>query len=182
MKLALFSLIAATVMTTQYTAIAPPSTPENRNVDSILSQSGQSNRDQRIKHFRLDKNRVAMDGYDPVSYFKSTGPQKGNTTLAYDFDGVIYWFANAANLAEFKTNPAVFEPVWGGWCGHAMALRGEKVEINPVCYKIVNGRNVLFFKTFYANALTNWEKELKKTPEQTLMTKGDDFWGKLFSK
>jgi hypothetical protein len=63
-----------------------------------------------------------------------------------------------------------------------MAVRGEKVEINPVCFKIVNGRNVLFFKTFYANALTNWEKEIKKTPEKILMAKGDDFWREAFSK
>lgn len=135
----------------------------------------------RTKHFRLDKSRVAIDGYDPVSYFKG-GPKKGSASQAYDYDGVIYWFANAENLVEFKKNPAKYEPVWGGWCGHAMALRGEKVEINPECYKIVNGRNVLFFKTFYANALTNWEKEIKKTPENTLMKQGDDFWGKTIVK
>jgi len=137
---------------------------------------------QRTKHFRLDKNRVAIDGYDPVSYFKTSGAKKGSASQAYDYDGVIYWFANADNLAEFKKNPAKYEPVWGGWCGHAMALRGEKVEINPECYKIVNGRNVLFFKTFYANALTNWEKEIKKTPENTLMKQGDNFWEKTLSK
>lgn len=141
----------------------------------------QSSDNPRTKHFRLDKNRVAIDGYDPVSYFKG-GPKKGSTAQAFDYNGVVYHFANAANLAEFKTNPGKYEPVWGGWCGHAMALRGEKVEINPECYKIVNGRNVLFFKSFYANALTNWEKEIKKTPENTLMAKGDDFWAKTLLK
>ena len=182
MKLMLFSLFAAAFLTVQSIAGTPPSLPETMYRDSSLTPSLPTSREQRIKHFRLDKNHVAIDGYDPVSYFKSTGPQKGSASLAYDFDGVIYWFANAKNLTEFKTNPAQFEPVWGGWCGHAMAVRGEKVEINPVCYKIVNGRNVLFFKTFYANALTNWEKELKSTPEQSLMAKGDVFWGNTFSK
>ena len=135
----------------------------------------------RTKHFRLNSSRVAIDGYDPVSYFKG-GPKKGNAQMAYDYNGVIYHFANAQNLTEFKTNPDKYEPVWGGWCGHAMALRGEKVEINPECYKIVNGRNVLFFKSFYANALTNWEKEIKKTPENTLMSQGDEFWKKTLGK
>lgn len=135
----------------------------------------------RTKHFRLTGGRVAIDGYDPVSYFK-TGPQKGSAGLSYDYNGVIYHFANAANLAEFKTNPGKYEPVWGGWCGHAMAMRGEKVDINPECYKIVNGRNVLFFKSFYANALTNWEKEIKKTPENTLMNQGDSFWAKTLTQ
>lgn len=135
----------------------------------------------RTTHFRLNKNHVAIDGYDPVSYFK-TGPRKGQAKFAYDYEGVTYHFANAKNRETFMANPTKYEPVWGGWCGHAMALRGEKVEINPECYKIVNGRNVLFFKTFYANALTNWEKELKTTPENTLMQKGDGFWKKILAK
>ena len=137
--------------------------------------------EQRLKHFHLDKNHLAIEGYDPVSYFKS-GPQKGSSSLAYTYKGVVYYFANSANQAEFKTNPDKYEPVWGGWCGHAMAVRGEKVEINPECYKIVNGRNVLFFKTFYANALSNWEKEIKTTPENTLMKQGDDFWKNTLTK
>ncbi len=152
------------------------------NQEQTTDNQELTTKNQRTKHFRLDKNRLAIDGYDPISYFKTGGPKKGSASQAYDYDGVIYWFANADNLAEFKKNPAKYEPVWGGWCGHAMALRGEKVEINPECYKIVNGRNVLFFKTFYANALTNWEKEIKKTPENTLMAQGDDFWGKTLVK
>lgn len=132
----------------------------------------------RSKHFRLNKAGVAIDGYDPVSYF-GAGPLKGKSALSYNYDGIIYHFANQENLDKFKANPAQYEPVWGGWCGHAMAVRGEKVTINPKCYKIVNGRNVLFFKTVYANALTNWEKEIQNTPENTLMTQGDDFWNKI---
>jgi len=162
-------------------AIAAALNSANKPAEQTQTNGQLTVENQRTKHFRLDKNRVAIDGYDPVSYFKS-GPKKGSTSQAYDYDGVIYHFANAENLAEFKKNPTKYEPVWGGWCGHAMALRGEKVEINPECYKIVNGRNVLFFKTFYANALTNWEKEIKKTPENTLMKQGDDFWGKTILK
>ena len=135
----------------------------------------------RTKHFRLDKNRLALDGYDPVSYF-SGGPKKGLAKFAHEHEGVIYHFVSEKNRETFHANPAKYEPVWGGWCGHAMALRGEKVEINPECYKIVNGRNVLFFKSFYANALTNWEKEIKTTPEKTLMKKGDDFWATILTK
>lgn len=134
----------------------------------------------RVRHFRLDKNGVAMDGYDPVSYFQS-GPKKGRADISYNYEGVTYRFDNKANMDRFKADPVKYEPVWGGWCGHAMAVRGEKVTINPLCYKIVNGRNVLFFKTFYANALTNWEKEIKTTPENTLMSKGDDFWNHILA-
>ncbi len=182
MKLIRFILFAAAVLPVQSIAGTTLFLPETMYINSGWTPSVPTSREQRIKHFRLDENHVAIDGYDPVSYFKSSGPQKGSAGLTYDFDGVIYWFASAKNLTEFKSNPAQFEPAWGGWCGHAMAVRGEKVEINPVCFKIVNGRNVLFFKTFYANALTNWEKEIKMTPEQRLMVKGDDFWEDALSK
>lgn len=136
---------------------------------------------QRQKHFRLTSDHVALDGYDPVSYFQS-GPLKGKSGISYDLQGVKYFFANEANKNIFTANPSKYEPSWGGWCGHAMALRGEKVEINPLCYKIIQGRNVLFYKTLWANALTNWEKEIKTTPESTLMTKGDNFWNNTLSK
>lgn len=136
---------------------------------------------QRQKHFRLTSAHVALDGYDPVSYFQS-GPVKGKQNINYDQEGVKYLFVNEANKNKFIAEPSKYEPAWGGWCGHAMAVKGEKVEINPLCYKIIQGRNVLFYKTFWANALTNWEKEIKTTPENTLMKKGDDFWNSIVIK
>jgi len=127
----------------------------------------------RQKHFLLTDNHVAIQGYDPVSYFQS-GPKEGSKSISYAHKGVTYYFANEANKNLFIADPDKYEPAWGGWCGHAMALRGEKVEIDPKTYKIVNGRNVLFYKSFWANALTNWNKE--KTPEAELMKMGDKFW------
>lgn len=173
MKFSLVLLLGVAVIASLNSAFQnPENTPAS---DQPVSANA------RTRHFRLNKDGVAIDGYDPVSYFKD-GPKKGSSAQSYTYDGVIYHFASAENLTEFKTNPTKYEPVWGGWCGHAMAVRGEKVEINPECYKIVNGRNVLFFKTFYANALSNWEKEIKKTPENTLMQQGDNFWTKTLAQ
>lgn len=185
MKFSLIILLGAAIVAAVGSANRPAEKAAN-NVsfsNDLSSETGhpQPAGNPRTKHFRLTKDHIAIDGYDPVSYFKG-GPKKGNSGQAYEYNGVVYHFAHAANLAEFKTNPAKYEPVWGGWCGHAMAVRGEKVDINPEFYKIVNGRNVLFFKSFYANALTNWEKEIKKTPENTLMIKGDDFWAKILAQ
>ncbi|MEO5583336.1 MAG: YHS domain-containing (seleno)protein [Saprospiraceae bacterium] len=136
---------------------------------------------QRQKHFRLTSAHVALDGYDPVSYFQS-GPVKGKQKISFDQEGVKYFFTNETNKSRFSADPSKYEPAWGGWCGHAMAVKGEKVEINPLCYKIIQGINVLFYKTFWANALTNWEKEIKTTPENTLMKKGDDVWNSIVIK
>jgi YHS domain-containing protein len=167
MKTTLFIFLL--VATGVFTAIRQPAAPGPAAPPSIAGDNP------RTKHFRLAKGNLAIDGYDPVSYFRG-GPKKGHASIAYDHNGVVYRFASEANRAAFKADPARYEPAWGGWCGHAMALRGEKVEINPECYKIVDGRNVLFYRTLWANALTNWEKELYKTPERQLMDQGDRFW------
>lgn len=135
----------------------------------------------RQKNFKVNSAFIAMNGYDPVSYFRA-GPEKGSKLISHAYKGINYWFITEANRTEFIGNPDKYEPAWGGWCGHAMALKGEKVEINPLCYKIIQGSNVLFYKTVFANALSNWEKELKKTPESELMKKGDFFWNSIMSK
>jgi len=132
----------------------------------------------RQQHFNLENTKLAIQGYDAVSYFNNSAPLKGKAEFLFAYKGVVYQFANASNLETFKQQPEKYEPVWGGWCGFAMAQRGKKVAINPACYKIIDGRNVLFYKTIWANALDNWNKELNTTPEPKLMQQGDEFWGK----
>lgn len=144
-------------------------------VFQLQSQSETS----RQEHFNLASSRLAIQGYDPVSYFNSDAPIKGKSQIKLEYEGVVYHFANAQNMELFKAQPEKYEPVWGGWCGHAMAQRGGKVAINPTCYKIIDGRNVLFYKTIWANALTNWEKEIKTTPEGQLIKTGDQFWADI---
>lgn len=135
----------------------------------------------RQKHYNLEKGNLAIQGYDPVSYFNNPVPLKGDDKLELNYRGLTYRFANAKNLALFKAQPEKYEPAWGGWCGHAMAQRGAKVEINPECYKIIDGRNVLFYRTVWANALKNWNGELKTTPEPKLMNQGDHFWNEIIN-
>ncbi len=143
---------------------------------SSLLLAAQNDNPARQKHFNLDRKHLAIQGYDAVSYFNAKAPQKGKSEFRLVHNGVVYYFRNAANLKTFQANPGKYEPAWGGWCGHAMALRGEKVAINPLAYKIIDGRNVLFYKNLLGDALANWEKEIRTTPEGRLMEQGDQFW------
>jgi YHS domain-containing protein len=135
---------------------------------NIFSQDGAN----RKKHFLLEKG-VAINGYDAVSYF-SQNPLKGKKTLSYEYGGVKYQFANEANLAAFVKNPAKYEPQYGGWCAYAMGNAGEKVEVDPETYKIINGKLYLFFHTFYKNTLTSWNSD-----EKALKIKADNNWAKI---
>lgn len=116
----------------------------------------------RQKHFLIEKG-VALSGYDPVSYFTGK-PQKGK--IAYIQNGISYKFASATNLEMFKKNPAKYEPAYGGWCAYAMGAKGEKVEVDPENFKIVNGTLNLFYKNFFSNTLDDWNKEEAKLKKQ----------------
>ncbi len=135
-----------------------------------LSASAQSD-EARKKNFNIKKN-VAIEGYDPVSYF-SNKPTEGKSNFSYTHNGVTYYFSSNANLVQFKQNPAKYEPAYGGWCAYAMGETGEKVKIDPETYKILDGKLYLFYNFWGTNTLTDWNKN-----EKPLKSKADQNWKK----
>lgn len=127
----------------------------------------------RTKHFNLEYG-VAIQGYDPVSYFAKK-PTKGKKELVYTQDGITYRFASQSNLEMFKSNPSKYEPAYGGWCAYAMGEKGEKVEVDPETFKIIDGKVYLFYNMYFTNTLPDWNKE-----ESALKQKADASWIKLY--
>lgn len=126
----------------------------------------------RTKHYNLKKT-IALEGYDPVSYFDSK-PQEGKSEHTFSYKGITYLFANANNLGKFKANPEKYEPAYGGWCAYAMGEAGEKVKIDPETYKIIGGKLYLFYNFWGNNTLTDWNKN-----EGPLKAKADQNWKKI---
>src|SRR5438477_555547 len=124
------------------------------------------------KEYNLPADKLAIQGYDPVSYFKG-GPAEGSAKLTLTVDGVTYRFVNDDNRKAFAADPDKYKPAYGGWCATAMA-DGKKVEIDPKNYKVTNGRLFLFFKAWYANAINDWNKD-----EKNMTTKADAAWKKI---
>ncbi len=127
----------------------------------------------RVSSFNLEKG-IAVQGFDVVAYFDGKAV-KGNSSLAVIHQGVRYHFSTAANKEEFKKNPAKYEPQYGGWCAYAMGESGEKVEIDPETFKILNGKLYLFYNKRFNNTLKTWNKN-----EPVLKPKADANWSKLF--
>jgi YHS domain-containing protein len=113
------------------------------------------------REYLLDPGSLAVLGTDVVSYFPEGGgePLPGRAELSVDQGGVVYLFANAANRQRFLAAPERYMPAYGGWCAHAMADGGRKVIINPTNYLLTRGRLFLFYKTIWADALPNWNKD-----------------------
>jgi YHS domain-containing protein len=139
-----------------------------------LSLFAQNTSALRQKEFNLD-NKVAINKYDPVAYFKVGKAVKGKSEFIVNSDGVYYYFSNAENRDEFKKNPSKYEPQYGGWCAYAMGAKGEKVSIDPETFKIIDGKLYLFYNSFFNNTLKSWNKD-----ETHLKANADANWIKIF--
>lgn len=140
----------------------------------ILMDVAFSQQTLRIKHFNLEKG-IAIQGYDPVSYFTSNKAVKGNKQFSVLAEGVIYYFSSASNKETFLKNPKVYEPQYGGWCAYAMGATNEKVEIDPETFKIKDGKLFLFYHSWVNNTLPKWNKD-----EANLYAKAEVNWKKIY--
>jgi YHS domain-containing protein len=128
----------------------------------------------RKKNFNVDQDGLALGGYDPVAYFKQNKAIKGSRSWAVLHQGITYYFSSVENKDAFKKNPSAYEPAYGGWCAYAMGKNGEKVDVDPQTFKIVDGKLYLFYNRFFNNTLKLWNKE-----EATLKSRADINWKKF---
>lgn len=139
-------------------------------VTSIGFSQSQS---KRVTEFNLEK-KVALQGYDPIGYFKQNKAVKGKKEIATTYDGVVYYFSSIENKNIFIKTPTKYEPQFGGWCAYAMGETGEKVEINPETFKIIEGKLYLFYNAYFNNTLKSWNKN-----EIILKSKAEANWKKV---
>ena len=142
-----------------------------------LAYAQEVEQSERVGMYNLSDNGVALQGYDPVSYFSNDKPIEGDPNIQYTYVGVTYYFASEENQAVFKANPGKYEPAYGGWCAYAMGEDGSKVKVDPETYKIIDGELYLFYHTFWSNTLPKWNEEEKK-----LKPKADKNWNSLLTK
>ncbi|WP_310492110.1 YHS domain-containing (seleno)protein [Dechloromonas sp.] len=87
----------------------------------------------------VNKQNVAISGYDPVAYFTDSQATKGDKKYSASHSGATYYFASAKNRDTFKANPGKYEPQYGGFCAMGVAL-GKKLDVEPDVWKIVDGK------------------------------------------
>jgi YHS domain-containing protein len=141
----------------------------------VLAQPLVAQEDQksRVKNFNLEKG-LAIQGYDPVAYFTDAKAVEGKESISHAVNGVTYRFATTKHKEMFIANPAQYEPQYGGWCAYAMGSSGEKVEIDPGTFKILNGKLYLFYNAYFNNTLKKWNVD-----EKNLHDKADTNWNHI---
>lgn len=126
----------------------------------------------------VDKNKLAIGGYDVVAYFTTNKATQGVKKYAATHNGVVYYFASAKNQKAFKINPVQYLPQCDGYCAWGVSEKSTKFPINPETFKVVGGKLYLFFNGDYNgqpfNTLTEWNKDERKQ-----LAHIDDNWQKI---
>ena len=87
--------------------------------------------------------RIALKGYDPISYFTDGKPEKGSSEFTFAFDDTTYWFKSAEHRDKFASDPERYAPQFDGFCALQLS-RGRKVEADPEAWTITNGKLYVF--------------------------------------
>ena len=118
---------------------------------------------------------VAIEGFDPVSYFTDTEPRPGVPEYTAEWGGVPWYFANAANRDVFVRNPEIYAPQFGGHCATSLA-RGYLSDGKPRLFLIRKLKLYFFYSIANREAFLASERSLtsgavKNWPglEQTLV-------------
>ncbi len=119
------------------------------------------------------KNGLALEGYDPVSYFAAAEPVRGSADFTATHLGATYHFASTANRDRFVKDPARYAPQFGGYCGYG-ASRGYLASVDPLAFTIMDGRLILQNSK---RVLALWQKE----PEAKLKL-ADQNWPDIVAK
>jgi hypothetical protein len=97
---------------------------------------------------------AAIRGYDPVAYFTDNKAVKGDDHFSFEWKNAVWHFANAENLAAFKSDPQKYAPQYGGYCAYGTA-EGHKAPTSADAWTIVD--NKLYFN-YNKNVQSMWKK------------------------
>jgi YHS domain-containing protein len=87
----------------------------------------------------VDSNGVILKGYDPVAYFTQKKAVKGSSKYQSTYQGAIYYFSSAADLAAFKKDPPKYAPQYGGFCANGVK-NNRLTDADPTVFFIVKGK------------------------------------------
>ncbi len=114
---------------------------------------------------------LAIQGYDVVSYFKSSKAVKGKTDIKTVYKGVVWQFSSEENLTSFIAQPETYIPQYGGYCAWAVAAKGKLLKGNAHYWKIIDQK---LYLNYNKKIQSRWEENM-----QSIITKADQVWSEI---
>ena len=118
----------------------------------------------------IDKNGLALQGYDPVAYFTDGKPVKGSPQFTAAYKGAKYRFASAEHKQLFEKSPTKYEPQFGGFCGYAASIN-KLAPIEVEYFQVLHDRLILQHNK---KAWDLWHKDVEGN-----LKKADSKWPTL---
>ncbi len=101
---------------------------------------------------------LAVNGYDPVAYFKEGRPVEGSADYTLDYKGAEWRFASSENREAFRQKPEQYAPQYGGYCAWAVA-QGSTAKGDPLNWRIINDK---LYLNYNAEIQTRWERDASR--------------------
>jgi len=101
---------------------------------------------------------LAVNGYDPVAYFKEGRPIEGTVGYTLEYKGAEWRFVSSENREAFRRNPEQYAPQYGGYCAWAVA-QGSTAKGDPQNWRIINDK---LYLNYNAEIQTRWERDATK--------------------
>ena len=103
-----------------------------------------------------DKKGVALEGYDPISFFTNGKPMMGDPKIEATYNGALYHFASQEHRQTFEKSPSKYAPAYGGYCGYAASI-GKVRPASPLLWSIVDGQLIV---QHTKGAVELWDKNV----------------------
>lgn len=116
---------------------------------------------------------LAIRGADPVAYFTESAAVPGSPEYEYEWNGVIWRFSSAENMAAFQANPEAYAPEYGGYCAKAIS-EGNLASIDPRAWKIVNGK---LYLNYSLEVQAQWEQNVSDN-----ILRAEAFWPEVLTE
>ncbi len=99
---------------------------------------------------------AAIEGYDPVAYFKDGKAVAGQDAYTHKWMDVTWKFASAEHRDAFAASPEKFAPQYGGFCAWAVS-QGYTAKIDPAAWHIENGK---LYLNYNKSVQSRWAKDI----------------------
>ena len=111
----------------------------------VLAQleAGSTTSFQEMSKDELEAIPAALEGYDVISYYTSSGPQKGNASYQALHNDKRYLFTSFENQQQFSKDPEKYLPEFEEYCGCAIS-DNLRTMANPEIFQITEGSLILF--------------------------------------
>ena len=115
---------------------------------------------------------VAINGTDPVAYFKESRPVEGSADIATEWMGAVWHFSSAENRDLFVAAPEEYAPQYGGYCAFAVSY-GSTASTVPEAWTIHNGR---LYLNFSLGVRERWRGDI-----DALIARADQNWPEVLN-